>query len=71
MEHKVLNLADRMKSINKNALSIGEKLSPNRKKLSDLVKVQDALSQLQYIFTLPKSLQAAIDDKTNKNYVTN
>lgn len=70
MEHKVLNLAERMNSINKNARNIGEKLSPNRQKLSDLVKVQDALSQLQYIFTLPKSLQEVIDNKKDDNYDT-
>lgn len=70
MEQKVLDLSERMNSINKNAQSIGKNLSPNRQKLADLVKIQDALSQLQYIFTLPKSLQNAIDNESSDNYDT-
>merc|ERR1712110_948024 len=69
MEQRVLKLSGDMKRINSNARQIGEKLAPNREKLSSLVKVQDALSQLQYIFTLPRNLQEAIDSKTYDNAV--
>ena len=63
MESKVLKLSSDIKSINKNAKEIGVALQPNREKLSKLVNVQTALNQLQFIFSLPTSLQEYIEQK--------